>query len=110
MNSNLIPPEEKEAKLPIDFRIIGRDSWKDNQERKKTNGNVEETTASTNSSSDKFKKPSMSWSVPFRWFWVMPSRIRTNLMTPMPLDGFPTAADVKAGKVEVLKGFQVGSK
>lgn len=85
MNSNLLPPEERST-IPVDFRIIGRDSWKQ-------------------ASAEQPPKPSMSWSVPFRWFWVMPKRIQKDLMTPMPLDDIPSASDAT-----VLKGFQKGSK
>ncbi len=89
MNSNLIPPDEK-SQIPVDFRIIGRDSWKE--------GGAEQP-----------KKPSISWSIPFRWLWVMPQHIRKDLMTPLPFD-LPSTADAKEGKVDVLKGFQKGSK
>jgi hypothetical protein len=95
MNSNLIPAEER-SKIPVDFRIIGRDSWK--QQQKQGSSMMEQP-----------QKPSMSWSVPFRWFWVMPQHIRKDLMGPLPFD-LPSADDVKAGKVEVIKGFQSGSK
>lgn len=101
MNSNLIPAEDR-SKIPIDFRIIGRDSWKQPPKEKAgdpTSGTMMEQA----------KKPSMSWSVPFRWFWVMPQHIRKDLMAPLPFD-LPTVDDVKAGKVEVIKGFQSGSK
>lgn len=61
MNTNLI--QEKDQVPDARFRIIGRDSL---------NGNG--------------KKPKMSWSVPFSWFWVMPKRIKKDLMVPMPLE------------------------
>jgi hypothetical protein len=125
LNSNLIPPEamtlswsssfgEKDhpcqtvvSKLPIEFRIIGRNSWKEPA----TPGSKAEQPLDNNSNEieKKHRKPPMSWSVPFRWFLIMPSRVRPDLMDPIPLE-IPTVEDVKAGKVEVLKGFQPGSK
>jgi Family of unknown function (DUF6151) len=70
--------------LPVTFRIIGRDAWK----------------VGVNPSQS---KPSMSWSVPFKWFYTMPFRIRSNLMEPMPLE----LPDVK--DCPVLDGFEEGS-
>jgi hypothetical protein len=60
MNTNLIQEEDQVPE--VRFRIIGRDSLKGPD------------------------KPKMSWSVPFSWFWVMPKRIKKELMTPMPLE------------------------
>lgn len=123
MNSNLIPPEEK-AKLPIEFRVVGRNAWKEGSSNGKNNKNhnkqkeqpqeqpITRTTSSDEAATTNVlnnKKPPMSWSVPFCWFWVMPSRVRTDLMQPMPFE-VPTVNDVKAGKVDVLEHFQPGSK
>lgn len=96
MNSNLIPPETK-AQLPIEFRIIGRNAWKDTKDAGSTSEQALE------------KRPKINWSVPFRWFWTMFPRVKKDLMTPMPFD-VPTGAEVKEGKVPVLKGFKEGSK
>lgn len=60
MNTNLIQEEDQVPE--VRFRIIGRDSLKGPD------------------------KPKTSWSVPFSWFWVMPKRIKKELMTPMPLE------------------------
>jgi len=103
MNSNLIP-NGIQAKLPIEYRIIGRNAWKEEQ-----GGKTEQPLPPAGEVTTSNKKPPMSWSVPFRWFWNMPSRVRPELMQPMPFD-VPSVEDVKAGKVEVLKGFQPGSK
>mmetsp|Transcript_6484 Transcript_6484/g.11927 ORF Transcript_6484/g.11927 Transcript_6484/m.11927 type:complete len:217 (+) Transcript_6484:75-725(+) len=83
VNSNLMVPEEDQNNLPVTFRIIGRDAWK--------NGKAEAF------------KPSMSFSVPFKWFWTMPFRINKEYMEPMPLD-LPKPEDCK-----VLEGFQEGT-
>lgn len=83
-NSNALKPSEGQAgELPVTFRIIGRDAWKKGKE------NVE--------------KPKMSFSVPFKWFWTMPFRIRKEHMEPMPLV-LPTPKDCK-----VLPEFKEGS-
>jgi hypothetical protein len=78
MNTNQIPEEMKE---PVKFRIIGRNSLA---------GDTKET------------KPKMSWSVPFSFFWVMPKRVRKDLMAPMPLE----LEDAK--EVHVLENFKQG--
>lgn len=78
MNSHLVSEQDK---LPeVRFRIIGRDAIKN----------------------DKKKKPSMSWSVPFSFFWVMPKRVKKDLMSPMPLD----IAELK--DLPVLENFKQG--
>lgn len=77
MNTNLI--QEKDQVPDVRFRIIGRDSLKGDG-----------------------KKPQMSWSVPFSWFWVMPKRIKKDLMTPMPLE----LDDCK--DVPILENFRQG--
>jgi len=81
MNSHLVREQDK---LPdVRFRIIGRD-------------------AIASSASDKKEKPSMSWSVPFSRFWVMPKRIKKDLMNPMPVE----IADLK--DLPVLENFKQG--
>lgn len=77
MNTNLI--QEKEQVPDVRFRIIGRDSLAGSE-----------------------KKPKMSWSVPFSWLWVMPKRIKKDLMTPMPLE----LDDLK--DVPVFENFKQG--
>ena len=76
-NTNLI--QEKEQVPDVRFRIIGRDSLKGDG-----------------------KKPKMSWSVPFSWFWVMPKRIKKDLMAPMPLE----LDDFK--DIPILENFKQG--
>jgi hypothetical protein len=86
VNSNTLVPRTDGSSLPpVTFRIIGRDAWK----------------IGLNPALD---RPSgMSWSVPLKWFWTMPFRLRSPLMEPMPLD-LPKAEDCP-----VLEGFQEGS-
>lgn len=93
MNSSVVLPAasqdeggafESFSSLPVTFRIIGRDAWK--------TGRVETS------------KPSMSSSVPLKWFWTIPFRIRKAYMEPMPMN-VPKAEDCK-----VLDGFREGSK
>jgi Family of unknown function (DUF6151) len=72
MNTNLLPEESKST---VRFRIIGRDSL---------------------AAPD---KPQMSWSVPLSWFWVMPRRIRKDLVEPKPVD---------IRDVTVLQNFKQG--
>jgi hypothetical protein len=79
MNSNLV----REGELPgVRYRIIGRQA---------TAG------ATTNK-----KKPSMSWSVPLSWFWVMSRRVNKEYMSPMPLE-LPDLKDIP-----VLENFKEG--
>jgi len=77
MNTNLI--QEEDQITEVRFRIIGRDSLKGAD-----------------------KKPKMSWSVPFSWFWVMPKRVKKDLMAPMPLE----LDDFK--DVPILENFKQG--
>ena len=86
VNSNLLVPEDEQDidDLPVTFRIIGRDSWKKGRD-------------------DTIKKPSMSFSVPFKWFWTMPGRIHKDYMEPKPFD-LQDAKDCK-----VLPNFHEGS-
>jgi hypothetical protein len=87
-NSNILVREEEDqtmGDLPITFRIISRDAWK-------------------NGKDDTIERPSMSFSVPFKWFWTMPFRINKNYMDPKPFE-FVDAKDCK-----VLPGFREGSK
>jgi hypothetical protein len=79
MNSNLIAEETRQS---IDFRIIGRQAWKKGVD-------------------DTMKKPKMSWSVPFKWFWTMPKRLHKELMEPSPLQ-------LPKENIEVLEGFTEG--
>ena len=60
LNTQLV---DKENQPDVYYRIIGRDSLKGME-----------------------KKPSMSWSVPLSWFWVMTKRVKKDRMTPLPLD------------------------
>lgn len=86
MNTDTMEPyEDQQGEVPVTFRIIGRDAWK--------NGKVAEV-----------KKPSMSYSVPFKWFWTMPFRINKEYMEPMPIN-LPAVEECK-----VLETFQEGSK
>lgn len=86
VNTNVMVPQEgtDSALPPVTFRIIGRDAWK------------------TGLKTD-MVRPGMSSSVPFKWFWTMPFRIRKSLMEPMPMS-IPKAPDCP-----VLEGFQEGS-
>jgi hypothetical protein len=83
-NSNTLKPSEgQDEELPVSFRIIGRDAWKQGKESA--------------------EKPIMSFSVPFKWFWTMPFRINKEYMQPMPL-ALPATKDCK-----VLSEFKEGS-
>lgn len=75
LNTYLIKQDGQ--KPPVRFRIIGRQS---------TPGE---------------NKPKISWSVPPSWFWVMPRRIKSDLMKPMPID-------INEESVSVLENFQEG--
>ena len=77
MNSNLIP---NDSQPPVEFRIIGRQAWKDEKNR-----------------------PGMSFSVPFRWFWTMPRRVRPELRQRTP----SWLTDTKYASI--LQEFQPGS-
>lgn len=77
MNTDLI--QEKEQVPDARFRIIGRDSLKGDKD-----------------------KPKMSWSVPLSWFWVMPKRVKKDLMAPMPLE----LDDFK--DIPILENFKQG--
>jgi hypothetical protein len=77
------PSEDNGGELPVTFRIIGRDAWK--------NGKCNTD------------KPKMSFSVPFKWFWTMPFRLNKEFMEPMPLE-LPAVKDCK-----VLSEFKEGS-
>ena len=61
LNTHLLPNEED--KPDVRFRIIGR-----------------------NSLNGPSGKPSMSWSVPLNWLWVMGMRIQRDKMEPVPVD------------------------
>jgi Family of unknown function (DUF6151) len=90
-SSSIVPADNQDngetvksfSSLPVTFRIIGRDSWK--------TGRLETS------------KPSISSSVPLKWFWTMPFRIRKAYMEPMPMD-VPKAENCK-----VLHDFHEGS-
>lgn len=84
MNSQIMNPDESSVDLPVTFRIIGRDSWKKGIDSDQS-------------------RPAMSYSVPFKWFWTMPFRIRRAHMEPMPLD-LPDAKDCK-----MMEDFVEGS-
>lgn len=79
LNSDLVKDEKD--KPDVTFRIIGRHALKNNDTPN--------------------KKPSISWSVPFSWFWTMPKRIQKDKMEPTPID---LTGDV----VHVMKDFQEG--
>ena len=74
-------PDEK--KVDIDYRVVGRQAWKEGKD-------------------SSIPKPSMSWSVPFKWFWKMPKWMNKDLMEPMPME-LPTKE-----KVDVMTGFKEG--
>ncbi|KAL3906012.1 MAG: hypothetical protein SGARI_004194 [Bacillariaceae sp.] len=76
-------PSAGHGDVPVTFRIIGRDAWKKGR--------------------DDTKKPPMSFSVPFKWFWTMSFRVNKDLMDPMPL-ALPTVQECK-----VISTFQEGS-
>lgn len=57
LNSNLL-----QEKPDVTFRIIGREAIKNKD------------------------APSMSWSVPFSWFWTMPRRIHKDKLSPTPVE------------------------
>lgn len=85
-NSSILEPtdsESQDTELPVSFRIIGRDAWREDKEGA--------------------RKPKMSSSVPFKWFWTMPFRINKGYMEPMPLE-LPNAKDCK-----ILSEFKEGS-
>jgi Family of unknown function (DUF6151) len=78
LHTNLF--QDDKVKPDVKFRIIGRDSMPAKEEEKR-------------------KKPSMSWSVPLNWFWVMPGRIKKAKAEPLPLD---------LSKPVVLENFKQG--
>jgi hypothetical protein len=75
LNTDLL---EESDKASVRFRIIGRHALK-NQTKEKA--------------------PSMSWSVPFGWFWTMPGRLQKDKMEPNPID---------ISSPRVLKNFKEG--
>eukprot|EP01083_Nonionella_stella_P208186 755708_1 len=78
-NSALIPDEDQ--KCEVKYRIIGRQALAGD-------GSV--------------KKPSMSFSVPFGWFFTMPKRCQKDKALPSPID-------IKEGaEIKVLEGFKKG--
>jgi hypothetical protein len=78
LHTNLF--RDDKIKPDVKFRIIGRDALPGKKEEKRT-------------------KPSMSWSVPLNWFWVMPGRIKKAKAEPLPLD---------ISKPVVLENFKQG--
>jgi len=67
LNTNLI----NETNQPeIRFRIIGRQALK----------------KATDSNTEGFKRPKMSWSIPLAWIWTMSKRIDKTKMEPIPVD------------------------
>jgi hypothetical protein len=83
MNSDILVVPEGQGEVPVTFRIIGRDAWKKGK--------------------DDAKKPNMSFSVPFKWFWTMPFRVNKELMQPMPFE-LPNVDEC-----QVMSTFQEGS-
>ncbi|KAL7526627.1 hypothetical protein ACHAXR_003804 [Thalassiosira sp. AJA248-18] len=78
-NSALISDEDQ--KCEVKYRIIGRQALKGD-------GSV--------------KKPPMSFSVPFGWFFTMPKRCRQDKVLPSPVA-------IKEGEdIKVLEGFMEG--
>ncbi|KAL7554778.1 hypothetical protein ACHAWF_018315 [Thalassiosira exigua] len=78
-NGALISAEEQ--KCEVKYRILGRQALKGD-------GSV--------------KKPPMSFSVPFGWFFEMPKRCRTDKVSPSPVE-------IKEGaEIPVLEGFKEG--
>mmetsp|Transcript_32750 Transcript_32750/g.69136 ORF Transcript_32750/g.69136 Transcript_32750/m.69136 type:complete len:195 (-) Transcript_32750:54-638(-) len=78
-NSNLISSDDQ--KCEVNYRIIGRQALKGD-------GSV--------------KKPPMSFSVPFGWFFTMPKRIKKDKILPSPVE-------IKEGQeIKVLEGFKEG--
>lgn len=79
LNSALIPKDDQ--KNEVKYRIIGRQALKGEKNS---------------------KKPKMSYSVPFGWFFTMPKRIQKDRSRPMPIE-------IKEGEeVKVLEDFKEG--
>jgi hypothetical protein len=76
LNSNLLSPEDQHCE--VKYRIIGRHALKGD-------GSV--------------PKPSMSWSVPFGWFFAMPKRCQPDKAQPSPVE----VKDIK--ELKILEGF-----
>lgn len=75
LNTNLIDDSKK---ADVRFRIIGRNALH---------------------GEEGVPRPSISWSVPFSWFWTMPKRINKDKMQPMPVD---------ISQPQILEGFKKG--
>jgi len=78
LNTNLLPDDD--MKPDVRFRIIGRHALPQSSEKSQP-------------------KPSMSWSVPFSWLFVMGRRIQKDKMEPMPID---------VSNPEIMKNFHQG--
>jgi Family of unknown function (DUF6151) len=76
LNSALVAPEDQ--KCEVKYRIIGRHALMGD-------GTV--------------PKPSMSWSVPFGWFFTMPKRCQPDKAHPSPVE----MKDIK--KLKIIEGF-----
>jgi hypothetical protein len=78
LHTNLFKDEN--VKPDVKFRIIGRDALPGKEEANQ-------------------KKPSMSWSIPLNWLWVMGGRINKAKGEPVPLD---------ISQPQVLENFKQG--
>ncbi len=79
LNSDLLSPEDQHCE--VKYRIIGRHALKGD-------GSV--------------PKPSMSWSVPFGWFFAMPKRCQPEKAQPSPVE----VKDIK--ELKLIEGFVEG--
>ena len=80
LNSALLSTEDQTN--DIKFRIIGRQALKGDGTR---------------------KKPRMSWSVPFSWFFTMPKRVNSKKGVQPDLD-----TELESKDIKVLEGFAQG--
>ena len=78
LNSNLLSPD---LVPPVKYRIIGRHALKGD-------GSI--------------TKPSMSWSVPFGWFFGMAKRCQSEKAQPSPVE----VKDIK--ELKIVEGFVEG--
>ena len=67
VNTALLADDDANQQLPVHFRILGRH-------------------ALPNKLTQQQPKPSMSWSIPWSWLFVMGRRIDKSKMEPLPLD------------------------
>lgn len=69
VNTSLLTADDADKLLPVHFRILGRHALPNNK-----------------LTQQQPKKPSMSWSIPWSWLFVMGRRIDKSKMEPLPLD------------------------